>query len=153
MMHIIGSEFNVEHGAYEIYISGCKRDCPGCHNPEAQGYGKGLTWERWLRINIFRIKSNPLVKEVWVLGGDLLCQLPEDAVEFSTSLKNKLKGTDIPIMLWTGEEDLENIPREILRNFNYVKLGSYKQELDNVTVEYGGKEITLASSNQRIVTL
>ena len=33
MIRIIGSEINLRHSALEVYVSGCIRDCPGCHNP------------------------------------------------------------------------------------------------------------------------
>lgn len=78
MIHIIGSEPNLAHAALEIYVSGCTRACPGCHNPEAQGYGKGLKWPRWLAQNAWKIRqglNEKLFRRLWILGGDPLLSL------------------------------------------------------------------------------
>ena len=155
MMHIIGSEYNPEYEALEVYVSGCTRACPGCHNPEAQAFGKGYTWERWMRMKLYDMVNNPLIKEIWILGGDLLCQERETAEEFIERLRCKLKGTGKKIMIWTGEEDLHKVSEIIRNNIDYIKLGSYRKELGPVTMYYGydNKKITLASSNQRIVDM
>ena len=48
MLTIIGSQLNPAHDALEIYVSGCRRGCPGCHNPEAQAFGKGKSARLWM---------------------------------------------------------------------------------------------------------
>ena len=90
MIHIIGSEPNLAHAALEIYVSGCTRACPGCHNPEAQGYGKGLKWPRWLAQNAWKIRQGldeKLFRRLWILGGDPLCQPEHEIVELLHSLR------------------------------------------------------------------
>lgn len=68
MIRIIGSEMNLRHRALEVYVSGCIRDCPGCHNPEAQAFGNGMRWDKWLTANRYKLATGTF-RNVWILGG------------------------------------------------------------------------------------
>ena len=151
MLTIIGSELNLTHNALEIYVSGCRRNCPGCHNPEAQAFGRGKSARLWLATNRFKFSSTTFAR-VWILGGDLLEQPLHEAVEFVAALRHAMP-SDKALWLWTGAEGLDDVPRDLLPFFDLIKTGNYQQERPPVTVSHMGHDgqpvtLTLASDNQ-----
>lgn len=155
MIHIIGSELNPTHGALEIFISGCDRACPGCHNPEAQQYGRGLKWPRWLAQNAWKIRQGPesgLFHRLWIVGGDLLCQPEHEAVELLHSLR-RVGGKRMELWLWTGAETLSDVPPALRPLTDFIKTGAYCRDLpvQEVDIYNDGREhLTLATGNQRL---
>ena len=156
-LYIAGLEFNYEHKAVEIFVSGCTRKCKGCHNPELQTYKIGTPFRRWLDINKSPISKewNLLFDDVWIVGGDLLCQDPDEAVEFLKCLRSVLPES-MRIVLWTGEEELINVPDEIFELCDGCKLGAYRKDLKGWQAPYlladgTVTQIKLASNNQRFL--
>lgn len=152
-MHIAGMEVNWPCRALEIYVSGCTRNCPGCHNPELQKYGVGKKWQRWIRDNSHALKYewSILADKLWIVGGDLLCQPPEDAVEFLKALHRTVP--EMTICVWTGEDDWTLIDPDIFKLADSFKLGSYKKDLPGRKTSYPDDElgtvpVRLASENQ-----
>lgn len=149
MIRIIGSECNLHHGALEVYVSGCTRACPGCHNPEAQPFGRGLRWEKWLAANRYKLSVGTF-RHVWILGGDLLCQTePAEIEELLRSLRHALP-QGVSLWLWTGE-DYARVPPYILQHVDWLKTGRYLRELPEREVLLpDGTSLTLASENQEL---
>ena len=155
-MHIAGVEVNFTHKALEVFVSGCTRNCPGCHNPELQKYGVGKKWQRWIRENAYRLQYDysMLVNKLWIVGGDLLCQPPEDVVEFLKALRKA--APSLQLIVWTGEQQLKNIDDDVKALVDGFKLGPYKEGLgaySNPYIEPDGStsHIELASLNQFFV--
>lgn len=150
MLRVIGTEYNPAHQAFEVYVAGCTRNCPGCHNPESHSFGKGRRWPEWLRDNRFKLGTRTF-KRVWVLGGDLLCQ-PDmvDALEFIKALRRAMP-EHMELWLWTGGEP-EDVPAELISWLSFVKTGAYRQTECSRLVRYdeGGIPLLLASDNQRL---
>lgn len=152
MLTIIGSEFNPTHNAFEIYVSGCKRHCPGCHNPEAQAFGKGKSARLWMNENRYKFMTGTFSR-VWILGGDLMDQAPYEAHEFIRDLRKAMK-PGVELWLWTGHE-FDEVPLRILGEFDVVKTGAYREDLPGHTVAYDGHDgeprpLVLASNNQQL---
>lgn len=147
MLTILSTEYDAERSVLEIYVSGCTRACKGCHNPEAQRFGQGRRWPLWLRDNTLKLKSEP-VKHVWILGGDLLCHPTYEVLEFLRALKKVIPHK--PLWLWTGEEVYTDIPVEVLNYFDYIKTGSYREDLPPRHLRVVPFPLTLASSNQAL---
>lgn len=152
MLTIIGSEFNPTHNAFEIYVSGCKRHCPGCHNPEAQAFGKGKSARLWMNENRYKFMTGTFSR-VWILGGDLMDQAPHEAHEFIRDLRKVMK-PGVELWLWTGHE-FDEVPLRILGEFDVVKTGDYREDLPGHTVVYDGHDgeprpLVLASNNQQL---
>lgn len=152
MLTIIGSEFNPTHNAFEIYVSGCKRHCPGCHNPEAQAFGKGKSAHLWMRENRYKFATGTFSR-VWLLGGDLMDQAPHEAHEFIRDLRKAMK-PGMELWLWTGHE-LDDIPTRLRSMFDWIKTGDYREDLPGHTVVYDGHDgeprpLVLASNNQQL---
>lgn len=126
-MHIAGYEINYEHSALEIFVSGCTRGCPGCHNPELQAYGVGKKWQRWIRDHAYHLtyEYSRLINKIWVMGGDLLCQPPEDAVEFLKALRKA--APELQIIVWTGASRFTDLDPDINAACDGFKMGAYDE--------------------------
>ena len=151
-MHIAGMELNLTHKALEIFVSGCTRNCAGCHNPELQKYGVGKKWQRWLRENTSKLNYewSMLVDKLWIVGGDILCQPPEDAREFLMALRKAAPSMDICV--WTGARYSE-IPDFVFKFADVVKVGEYIDGTESIIASYpliddSHIPVTLASANQ-----
>lgn len=143
-MNIIATDFSLKHGSLEVYLAGCTRRCPGCHNPETWDFNQGDEWrmqveERYLMQRL----ETPLTDKIWIMGGE---PLDQDLKELE-ALLDFCAGAEKPIWLWTSYE-LEDIPDSILVRVNVIKTGPYRQEIPGYTDEKTG--IRLASGNQRI---
>lgn len=149
MIRIIGSELNLRHSALEVYVSGCTRDCPGCHNPEAQAFGNWMRWDKWLATHRYKLGTGTF-RNVWLLGGDLLCQTePAEIEEFLRSLR-RIMPEEMDLWLWTGA-DRKDVPGYVLRHIDWLKTGPYMRELPEKTVALpDGSALLLASENQEL---
>lgn len=152
MLTIIGSQLNPAHDALEIYVSGCRRGCPGCHNPEAQAFGKGKSARLWMNENRYKFATGTFFR-VWVLGGDLMDQTPHEAHEFLRDLRKAMK-PGMELWLWTGHE-LDDIPLRLRYAFDWIKTGDYREGLPAIITAYIGPDgeprpLSLASDNQQL---
>ena len=144
-MRIAGTEYNLNHYALEIYLSGCmKPRCEGCHNPELwdSRVGDKLTLDKIKEI-IQKVNENELIASVWIMGGEPLDQNPEDLIELLTDLKDH---TDAAIWVWTKRE-LDEVPEYIQNLTDYLKCGRYEKDNPSDHIECG---VQLASANQHV---
>lgn len=147
-MRIAGTEVNLKHKAFEIYLSGCKEPhCPGCHNPELWDFAVGEDWKKvWpaLEKKLLDLKKSGLVDIIWLLGGEPAHQ---DFLEICDFLE-RLRTCEIPVMLWSRERKL---PEQILSRIAYAKLGPYLENGNSYIESLFG--ITLANREQKIVEI
>lgn len=126
--------------AIEIYISGCTRNCDGCHNPQMQDFKYGE------RLNVSNLIDHIRSQEKWIdiisfLGGDLLCQSLIDASYLSYMVRQAFP--DKKLWLFTGEVE-QNLPKWCFEVFDVIKVGPYVESLRKPGYE-------LASSNQKYI--
>lgn len=143
-IRIAGTEFSIKNKSFEIYVQGCYRGCSGCHNPETQPFEGGISVDihEFLKEQYERTSLFPdLVENIYVSGGDLLCQNGSIAEEFSREVNNfwadKFK------WLFTGC-DPDKIPDWVWSYYDIVKAGSYMAGLRQ-------EGVFPASSNQVLV--
>lgn len=130
-----------------LFLSGCKRRCPGCQNEAMQDfkYGEDVSAKEVLK----RIKGNmPIIKGVTFSGGDPLEQA-ENLIELSKEIKK------LGLNIWAytgytyeqilGEKDKNKL--ELLKYIDVLVDGEFKQDLMENAPKYAG------SSNQRIIRL
>lgn len=144
-MRLASTEINAQFKAFEIYLSGCMPPrCKGCHNPELWDFrvGEKVTTDNTEDL-VIKLKVNPLIERIWILGGEPLDQNPIDLISFVQKLR---KGTGHEMWLWTGKE---KIPQFCFRLFDYIKYGPYKEDYPPYAERYFG--IVLASNNQEII--
>lgn len=102
-----------------INITGCKNSCPGCHSPHlAEDIGEELTFDTLLKL----CAVNSGISCVAFMGGDsnpfYINKLAEILKEGELNLK---------VAWYSGRQELS--PEINLRNFDYIKIGPYIEEL------------------------
>lgn len=148
-MKIAGTEYNLNHKALEIYLSGCKAPhCPSCHNTELWDFNVGRNASGEAFNEILRKTQEPMVERVFIMGGEPLDQDQKQLFNFLHYMY--CWGGQSEIWLWTRypETDVTDMMRIPL---THIKSGAYQKDLPGYTDEEYG--ITLASSNQKIIKL
>lgn len=146
-MRIAATQYNLNTRALEIYVSGCKIHCKGCHNPELQDFNLGDPYEDVKENILTKIKDfDNLIDKVWVLGGEPLNQEENQLINMLSDLIE----TNKPIWLFTGY-DLSEVPEKIKAYIDYLKYGKYDEtKRTEGYIKYG---VELVSSNQNLIKL
>lgn len=123
-----------------LYVSGCDRRCPGCHNPKLWDInaGESMTVQEvfdHLNVDEFNIS---------ILGGEPMMQY-KSVVELCKKIKEE---TDKTIWLWSGYElhEIKKLFPEILRYIDVLVDGPFIQEFAEPNLQWRG------SSNQRVIS-
>lgn len=143
-IRIAGTEFSLKFKSFEIYVQGCDRHCPGCHNPESQCFDGGVEED----IDLFLARQarkveafDSFVDKIYVTGGDILT-LPDVFLAEYFCRKVRMKWPDKEVWLFTGAEP-KDLPKWVWKYFNVIKTGRYKQEFK--------QEGFPATSNQKLL--
>lgn len=144
-IRIAGTEVSIQRGSYEIFVQGCYRNCKGCHNPETHMFDGGYLVnveefldDIWTKVQ----RYDGLITDIYISGGDLLCQPEETAIRFTRLVRNKFP--HIKLWLYTGCKR-ENLPEWVWDYYDVVKAGEYIEELRLPDGSFP------ASSNQEII--
>jgi organic radical activating enzyme len=138
--HIQFPVFNPYNKAgIEIYVSGCTRNCSKCHNEALKDFKHGKEAKIHSIISYLQQRVD-LFEVIIITGGDLLCQDATEAFKFAFDIRNAFPTKEL--WLFTGEDNIDNIPLWAKAIFDVIKYGSYKAELK--------QEGFPASSNQQI---
>lgn len=121
-----------------INITGCPNNCPGCHSPHLRkDIGEPLT-EEVIESLIQRYGAS--ITCLCFMGGD---SDPEEVARlagFSRSLQNGLK-----IAWYSGRNTLP--ANYSLKNFNYIKLGEYREDLGGLSSIKTNQRLYLIDKN------
>lgn len=132
-----------------LFFSGCKWNCPGCHNLNIQSFDYGTQFSKSIQNEIIEdILNNPLLDGITLSGGDIFFS-SEEVSEFVKELKKK--DNKINIWAYTGFT-WENLTKNT-KSFNYQLLqeidvlvdGLFVLEQRDTTLKFKG------SGNQRII--
>lgn len=133
---------------FVLFVQGCPRSCPGCHNPQTHAFGTGTP----MTVDDLtdRILSNPLTTGVTFSGGEPLCQA-EPLALLAERLRAARPALDIAVYTgYTFEELLsESDPARLrlLRAADILVDGPFVASLADRLLLFRG------SSNQRILSL
>lgn len=145
-MNIVSTQFNLQYGALEIYLSGCDGICGNmCHNKELWDFTIGDSYKLVIKNILTKIQNfDNIIDNIWILGGEPLLQDIEELIDLICQLKISGK----KIWLWT-RFNYHCVPSEIKEICDYIKVGQYIENLkcDN-NYHFG---IKLATSNQKII--
>ena len=119
-----------------LFLQGCRKNCPGCHNRDIQEHGKGTMLEISKLMSL--IDKKCCNKRITISGGEPLEQMASLLI-----LLRKLKKKGYEICVYTGWE-LKQIPKSIIEKIDYLKTGGFVSDLRNPNIQYVG------SSNQRM---
>jgi len=120
-----------------LFVQGCKRKCEDCHNPSTWDMDKGKTFD--IEDIVEDIRKKCLNKKLTISGGEPLLQ-------YSAVLELVKRLNNFNIVLYTGFE-LEEVPKEILKYIDYIKVGKYNKEKRTTITPYIG------SKNQQFINL
>lgn len=105
-----------------INITGCKNNCKGCHSPYlAEDIGEELTIERLTEL----ATTNKGITAICFMGGD------SDSKRINRLAKWVQDELDLKVAWYSGRQELS--PDIDLKNFSYIKLGPYIEELGPLT--------------------
>ena len=129
---------------FVVFVQGCSRNCPGCHNPETHdpNCGREVTVEEL----IAEIKKNPLTQGVTISGGE-----PFDQAKECTELSRAVTDLGMKVWVYTGytyEQILEKGDFDwdmLLDNTNVLVDGAFIEEQKSYEAKFRG------SKNQRII--
>ena len=125
-----------------IFVQGCPRACPGCHNPQTQTLEGGTLVSSGEIIE--KIRSNPLLDGVTFSGGEPFLWASE-----LLEVAQKVKKMNLNLAVYTGFlfEELEKVKgaKELLKLIDVLVDGPFVQEKKDYRLKFKG------STNQRII--
>lgn len=127
-----------------LFVSGCRRNCPGCFNKEAQdfNYGQEFTWETLHEIEEY-IKD-PNVRGLSILGGDPFEHENREWVEtLCAYIKHNYPEKDI--WVWTGFMWEYVCDTNLIKHIDILVDGPFVEDLKDLRLKWRG------SSNQRVI--
>lgn len=138
-----------------LFVSGCRRHCPGCFNEEAQDFKYGQPYTYGTTMEILNYLDKPWIDGLTILGGEPL--EPENALVVLSLINNVRSryGNNKTIWLYTGYT-YEEIMRGdistalwvlIMDNIDILVDGPFIEAQKDVSLKFRG------SSNQRIINM
>jgi len=134
---------------FVLYVQGCSRRCPGCHNPGTHDPAGGVEADLGLVLGWIR-EARPALDGVTFSGGE-----PFEQAEALAELARGVRRLGLDIVIYSGytfEELLEKSEedphvRGLLEAGSLLVDGSYIQEERDLALPYRG------SRNQRLINI
>lgn len=128
-----------------LFVSGCRRHCPGCHNEQAWDFNYGEPYTQKHHDYIIDLLKQEEYAGLSILGGEPM--EPENEPELIQLCKDIRKEcpSEKTIILYSGYMYDEIKDRELLKHIDWLIDGPYIEQLRDITLEYRG------SSNQSII--
>jgi anaerobic ribonucleoside-triphosphate reductase activating protein len=128
-----------------IFTQGCKRACPGCHNPGAQPFEGGTSTtvdELWEKV-----AGNPLLAGITLTGGE-----PFEQAVALIELARRAREKGLTVWAYSGyryDELLAGVPTDaasqLLAQIDVLADGPFVEQLKDFELPWRG------SSNQRLI--
>lgn len=141
--------FDVANSPYigsTLFVSGCKFNCKGCFNKEAQDFNYGKCFDKEIENLFISYLKHPQVKHANLLGGEIMQQDYDVIIKLVKRIKAE---TNCDIWLWSGYTWEELIKDEqkinILKNIDILIDGRFEIAKKDLKLKYRG------SSNQRVI--
>ena len=133
-----------------LFVTGCKRNCKGCFNKEAQDPNFGKHFDKEAKAKIFAELSKDYCAGLSILGGEPMSVLSDNRKQVIDLCKEVKKKYPVKtIWLWSGytKEELEadNATKPILDFIDVLVDGPFELDKKDLSLPFRG------SSNQRIL--
>lgn len=136
-----------------LFVSGCRRHCPGCHNQQAQNFDYGFYFDMTTIVRIIKYMKPDHISGLTVLGGEPM--EPENVLSVYCLMEQvrEYYGDTKNIWLYSGFtfEELslrdEEYTNGILSLSDVLVDGPYIEAERDITLKFRG------SRNQRIIDL
>ena len=129
-----------------IFFSGCKFNCPGCFNKDAQDFNYGLDYNLDAENLFISYAKDEHSVGVCILGGEPFQQDLDILLRLVKRIKEEVKK---PIHIWTGYifEELikDEKKRKILKYIDTLVDGQFILAKKDLNLKFRG------SSNQRVI--
>lgn len=129
---------------FTVFVQGCLRACPGCHNPQTHDLRGG--YEVMVDDLIAQMRDNPLLDGLTISGGEPFLQ-PVACHE----LARKAHALGLNVWCYTGNtyEKLTEDPaaRLLLEEVDVLVDGEYRQDERTLDLPWRG------STNQRLIKI
>ena len=123
-----------------INISDCPYKCKGCHSMYLWDYiGDYLIDD----IDNLLNKYNNLISCVCFMGGD------QNQDELLYCLQ-KAKKKKLKTCLYTGNDDINSISNEIIKNLDYIKIGRYIEKFGGLNCKTTNQKMFDLNNNEEI---
>lgn len=135
------------HLRTSIYVSGCKHNCKGCHNPESWDFNAGKPFGEAEVNNIKQLLKNPYIKGLTLTGGDPIYHSSNELLlSFLKDIKTEYR--DKTIWCYTGFT-FKQLSKQlkILQYIDVLVDGPFEIDKRDITLQFRG------SSNQRIIDM
>ena len=133
-----------------LFVTGCKRNCKGCFNKEAQDPEFGKPFDDKAKQKIFKELEHDWCRGLSLLGGEPLSKLSDNrktVIAFAKEVKDKFPNKDIAI--WSGytleEIQADDTMKDILKYVDVLVDGPFIEEQKDLSIPFRG------SRNQRIL--
>ena len=136
-----------------LFVSGCRRHCPGCHNPQAQNFDYGFYFDMTTIVRIIKSMKPDHISGLTVLGGEPMEPENVMSVCYLMECVRDQFGDTKTIWLYSGFTFEELISRDeeytngILSLADVMVDGPYIEAERDITLKFRG------SRNQRIIDL
>lgn len=129
-----------------LFVSGCRRHCPGCFNQDAQDFRFGTPFGPIARSHILVLCSRDFISGLSILGGEPLEPENLDEVTFlASAFKSFLP--EKSVWLYTGNlwEDVKDLP--VMQHIDVLVDGEFIEAQKDASLVFRG------SRNQRIINV
>ena len=129
-----------------MFVSGCRRHCPACQNPEAWNFDFGERFNWQIEQMIIDSLKPSWIQGLTICGGEPFEPENEEVlIPFLQRIRAELPGKDIWIYTGYTLEELQG--RELLRYADVLVDGAFVEGLKDAGLAFRG------SRNQRIIRL
>ena len=129
-----------------VFVSGCRRHCPGCQNPETWDFDFGERFNWQVEQMVIDSLRPSWIAGLTICGGEPFEPENEAAlIPFLQRVRRELPSKDIWIYSGYTLEELED--RELLRYADVLVDGAFLEEQKDAGLAFRG------SRNQRIIRL
>ena len=137
---------NGEGVRVSLFVSGCRKHCTGCHNPEAWDFDYGQMFTAEIENEIIEALRPPWIQGLSVLGGEPCEEENQKAlIPFLKRVQQEFPDKDIWLYSGYTYEMLQG--EEILKYADVLVDGSFLLEKKDISLAFRG------SRNQRIIRL
>ena len=137
-----------------VFVSGCRRHCPGCHNEQAWDFGYGEPYTPKTEEYILKLLEPDYIDGITILGGEPL--EPENLEELLALVWKVYEKTGKSVWMYTGYtfETLLDVSDEtscmrfrLATSAEVLVDGEYREDERDISLKYRG------SRNQRIIDM
>ena len=139
-----------------VFVSGCRNNCKGCFNKEAQDFKYGIPYDRNIEDKLIKELSKEYYHGLTILGGEPFeKENQEEVLKLINRVKRDLPNKSIWIytgflyedLLPDGKQYVEHVTENIMNNIDVLVDGPFIEERKDITLKFRG------SSNQRLINV